>query len=62
MIGNGRTNAGIEFAIENIVDGAGRATHDEGSNQELEKFSPEGLQVQTRVVGSQSEPPRYFWQ
>jgi hypothetical protein len=24
---NGHTNASIEVAIENIVDGAGRATH-----------------------------------
>jgi hypothetical protein len=48
--GNRSTNASIEVAVENVVDGAGRATDNECSNQELEHFRPECLQVQARVV------------
>lgn len=61
-MGNGRTNASIKVAIENIVDGAGRATHNECGNQELEHLSPEGCQVQARVVRRHGQAPSYFQQ
>lgn len=57
LVENGRTNASIEVAIENIVDCAGRATHNKCGNQELEHFSPEGLQVQARVVRRHGQAP-----
>jgi hypothetical protein len=42
-MGNGRTNTSIEFAIENIIDCAGSATHNKCSNKQLEHFGPENL-------------------
>ena len=60
-MGNGHTNAGIEVAIENVIDGAGRATHNDRCNQVLEHFDPEGLQVQARVVCRQCQTPGWFW-
>jgi hypothetical protein len=56
-MGNGLTNASIEVAIENIVDGAGRPTHNKGSNQVLEHFDPEGLQIQARMMRRHGQAP-----
>ena len=57
LVENERTNASIEVAIENIVDRAGRATHNSCSNQKLEHFGPEGRQVQARVVRRHGQAP-----
>jgi len=57
VTGNGLSNASIKVAIENIVDGAGRPTHNKGSNQVLEHFDPEGLQIQACVIRRHGQAP-----
>ena len=56
-VGGELTNTSIEVAIENVVDSAGRATNEECGDQELEHLSPEGRQIQARLVGSHGQAP-----